>query len=84
MLKKGLHLDFNVKLAIKLNYLCRYCIVELSEQSDLLSLGASKDMFRNYRPLGYREWSGRYAADLCAGVTVVYLPHAPNLNVAFR
>lgn len=74
------------QLASKLNYLWRSCTGELSEQNDLFrltyALETAKDMHWNYRLLSDREWSGRNAVALSAGVNSIYLSRA-NLDVAF-
>ncbi|SQD10940.1 Uncharacterised protein [Citrobacter freundii] len=58
----------------------------LSEQNDLFrltyALETAKDMHWNYRLLSDREWSGRNAVALSAGVNGIYLSRA-NLDVAF-
>lgn len=46
------------------------------------ALETAKDMRWNYRLLSDREWSGRYAAALNAGVIGVYLSRS-NLDVTF-
>lgn len=46
------------------------------------ALETAKDMRWYYRLLSDREWSGRYAAALNAGVNGVYLSRS-NLDVAF-
>ncbi|STW25995.1 Protein of uncharacterised function (DUF2913) [Klebsiella pneumoniae] len=85
-LKQGRQLGVSAKLASKLNYLWRSCTGELSEQNDLFrltyALETAKDMSWNYRLLSDREWSGRYAVALSAGVNGIYLSRA-NLDVAF-
>lgn len=62
------------------------CTGELSEQNDLFrltyALETAKDMHWNYRLLSDREWSGRNAVPLSAGVNGIYLSRA-NLDVAF-
>lgn len=76
----------SAKLASKLNYLWRSCTGELSEQNDLsrltYALETVKDMSWNYRLLSDREWSGRYAVSLNAGVNGIYLSRT-NLDAAF-
>lgn len=73
-------------LASKLNYLWRSCTGELSEQNDLFrltyALETAKDMSWNYRLLSDREWAGRYALALNAGVNGIYLSRT-NLDAAF-
>ncbi|EGO0706513.1 hypothetical protein ITK37_004978 [Salmonella enterica] len=70
----------------KLNYLWRSCTGELSGQNDLFrltyALETAKDMHWNYRLLSDREWSGRNAVALSAGVNGIYLSRA-NLDVVF-
>lgn len=46
------------------------------------ALETAKDMLWNYRLLSDREWSGRNAVPLSAGVNGIYLSRA-NLDVAF-
>lgn len=62
------------------------CTGELSEQNDLFrltyALETAKDMHWQYRLLSDREWSGRNAVVLSAGVNGIYLSRA-NLDVAF-
>ncbi|MGU7277774.1 DUF2913 family protein, partial [Salmonella enterica subsp. enterica serovar Morehead] len=74
------------RLASKLNYLWRSCTGELSGQNDLFrltyALETAKDMHWNYRLLSDREWPGRNAVALSAGVNGIYLSRA-NLDVAF-
>ncbi|HHD7445150.1 TPA: DUF2913 family protein [Citrobacter braakii] len=86
LLKQGRQLGVNAKLASKLNYLWRSCTGELSEQNDLFrltyALETAKDMLWNYRLLSDREWSGRYAVALNAGVNSIYLSRT-NLDEAF-
>lgn len=86
LLKQGRQLGVSAKLASKLNYLWRSCTGELSEQNDLFrltyALETAKDMHWRYRQLNDREWSGRYAVALNAGVNGIYLSRA-NLDVAF-
>ncbi|EOG4766700.1 hypothetical protein LGZ62_004442, partial [Salmonella enterica subsp. enterica serovar Newport] len=69
-----------------LNYLWRSCTGELSEQNDLFrltyALETAKDMHWQYRLLSDREWSGRNAVALSAGVNGIYLSRT-NLDVAF-
>ncbi|EBX6688887.1 hypothetical protein DS275_21705 [Salmonella enterica subsp. salamae serovar Sofia] len=86
LLKQGRQLGVSAKLASKLNYLWRSCTGELSEQNDLFrltyALETAKDMSWNYRLLNDREWSGRYAVSLNAGVNGIYLSRT-NLDAAF-
>jgi len=62
------------------------CTGELSEQNDLFrltyALETAKDMHQTYRLLSDREWSGRYAVALNAGVNGIYLLRT-NLDAAF-
>ncbi|EGU3705119.1 DUF2913 family protein [Salmonella enterica] len=86
LLKQGRQLGVSAKLASKLNYLWRSCTGELSEQNDLFrltyALETAKDMQWQYRLLNDREWSGRYAVVLNAGVNGVYLSRT-SLDIAF-
>ena len=86
LLKQGRQLGVGAKLASKLDYLWRSCTGELSEQNDLFrltyALETAKDMQWNYRLLGGREWSGRNAVELSAGVNGIYLSRT-SLDVAF-
>jgi hypothetical protein len=86
LLKQGRLLGVSAKLASKLNYLWHSCTGELSEQNDLFrltyALETAKDMHWNYRLLSDREWTGRYAVVLSAGVNGIYLSRT-NLDVAF-
>ena len=86
LLKQGRQMGVSAKLASKLNYLWLSCTGELSEQTDLFrltyALETAKDMHWNYRLLSDREWSGRNALALSAGVNGIYLSRA-NLDVAF-
>lgn len=86
LLKQGHQLGVSAKLASKLNYLWRSCTGELSEQNDLFrltyALETAKDMHWNYRLLSDREWSGRYAVALSAGVNGIHFSR-DNLDVAF-
>ena len=86
LLKQGRQYGVGAKLAGKLNYLWRSCTGELSEQNDLFrltyALETAKDMSWNYRLLNDREWSGRYAVSLNAGVNGIYLSRT-NLDAAF-
>ncbi|HBE5944010.1 TPA: DUF2913 family protein [Escherichia coli] len=87
LLKQGRQLGVSAKLASKLNYLWRSCTGELSEQNDLFrltyALETAKDMSWNYRLLSDREWSGRYAVSLNAGVNGIYLSRT-NLDATFN
>lgn len=86
LLKQGRQLGVSAKLASKLDYLWRSCTGELSEQSDLFrltyALETAKDMHWNYRLLSDREWSGRNAVALSAGVNGIYLSRV-SLDAAF-
>ncbi|EBO7769680.1 hypothetical protein GFE35_21545 [Salmonella enterica] len=86
LLKQGRQMDVSAKLASKLDYLWRSCTGELSEQSDLFrltyALETAKDMHWNYRLLSDREWSGRNAVALSAGVNGIYLSRV-SLDAAF-
>ena len=86
LLKQGRLLGVSAKLASKLNYFWRSCTGELSEQNDLFrltyALETAKEMHWNYRLLSDREWSGRNAVAISAGVNSIYLSRA-NLDVAF-
>ena len=86
LLKQGRQLGVSAKLASKLNYLWRSCTGELTEQNDLFrltyALETAKDMHWNYRLLSDREWSGRNAVALSAGVNAIYISRV-NLEVAF-
>ncbi|EAP7307843.1 DUF2913 family protein [Salmonella enterica] len=86
LLKQGRQLGVSAKLVSKLNYLWRSCTGELSEQNDLFrltyALETAKDMHWQYRLLNDREWSGRNAVALSAGVNGIYLSRA-NLDAAF-
>ncbi|SCC70093.1 DUF2913 family protein [Kosakonia oryziphila] len=86
LLKQGRQLGVSAKLASKLDYLWRSCTGELSEQNDLFrltyALETAKDMHWQYRLLNDREWSGRYAVALNAGVNGICLSRT-SLDVAF-
>ncbi|WP_108429654.1 DUF2913 family protein [Klebsiella aerogenes] len=86
LLKQGRQLGVSAKLANKLNYLWRSCTGELTEQNDLFrltyALETAKDMHWNYRLLSDREWSGRNAVTLSAGVNGIFLSRT-NLDVVF-
>ncbi|MEV23051.1 DUF2913 family protein [Salmonella enterica] len=85
-LKQRRQMGVSAKLASKLDYLWRSCTGELSEQNDLFrltyALETAKDMHWQYRLLNDREWSGRNAVALSAGVNGIYLSRA-NLDAAF-
>ncbi|WP_049847106.1 DUF2913 family protein [Trabulsiella odontotermitis] len=86
LLRQGRQLGVNAKLVSKLNYIWRSCTGELSEQNDLFrltyALETAKNMYWNYRVLNDREWVGRYAVVLNAGVNGIYLSRS-NLDAAF-
>ncbi|ECG8158379.1 DUF2913 family protein [Salmonella enterica] len=86
LLKQGRQMGVSAKLVSKLDYLWRSCTGELSEQNDLFrltyALETAKDMHWQYRLLNDREWSGRNAVALSAGVNGIYLSRA-NLDAAF-
>ncbi|EOX8380416.1 DUF2913 family protein [Salmonella enterica] len=86
MLKQGRQLGVRAKLASKLDYLWRSCSGELSEQNDLFrltyALETAKDMHWCYCLLSDREWAGRNAVTLNAGVNGIYLSRT-NLDAAF-
>lgn len=86
LLKQGRQLGIRAKLANKLTYLWHSCTGELSEQNDLFrltyALETAKDMHWNYRLLSDKEWSGRYAITINAGVNSIYLLRT-NLDFAF-
>ena len=85
-LKQGRQYGVSAKLAGKLDYLWRSCTGELSQQNDLFrltyALEMAKDMCWAYRLLSDREWSGRHATILNAGVDGIYLSRT-NLDAAF-
>ncbi|ENO7970120.1 DUF2913 family protein [Salmonella enterica] len=87
LLKQGRQMGVSAKLVSKLDYLWRSCTGELSEQNDLFrltyALETAKDMHWQYRLLNDREWSGRNAVALSAGVNGIYLSQA-NLDSAFN
>lgn len=87
LLKQGRQMGVSAKLVSKLDYLWRSCTGELSEQNDLFrltyALETAKDMHWQYRLLNDREWSGRNAVALSAGVNGIYLSRA-NLDSAFN
>ncbi|TBN98609.1 DUF2913 family protein [Salmonella enterica subsp. salamae serovar 13,22:z:-] len=86
MLKQGRQRGVCVKLASKLDYLWRSCSGELSEQNDLFrltyALETARDMHWCYCLLSDREWAGRNAVTLNAGVNGIYLSRT-NLDAAF-
>nr|WP_159466122.1 DUF2913 family protein [Scandinavium goeteborgense] len=86
LLKQGRQLGINANLTSKLDYLWRSCTGELSEQNDLFrltyALETAKDMRWSYRLLNDREWAGRYAVTLNAGVNGLFLSRS-NLDIAF-
>lgn len=86
LLKQGRQYGVGAKLAGKLDYLWHSCTGELSQQNDLFrltyALETAKDMHWAYRLLSDREWSGRHAAVLNAGVNGIYLCRS-SLDAAF-
>lgn len=86
LLKQGRQQGISANLTSKLSYLWRSCTGELSEQNDLFrltyALETAKDMHWQYRLLSDREWTGRYAVVLSAGVNGIYLSQT-NLDAAF-
>ncbi len=86
LLKQGRQLGVSAKLTSKLNYLWCSCTGELSRQNDLFrltyALETAKGMHWVYRLFSDREWSGRYAAALNAGVNGIFILRS-NLDVAF-
>lgn len=86
MLKEGRQLGVRANLVSKLDYVWRSCTGELTEQNDMFrltyALETAKDMGWYYRLLSDREWSGRHAVELNAGVNGIYLSRT-SLDVAF-
>lgn len=86
LLKQGRQYGPGAKLAGKLDYLWRSCTGELSRQNDLFrltyALEMAKDMGWAYQLFSDREWSGRHAAVLNAGVNGIYLSRS-SLDAAF-
>jgi hypothetical protein len=86
LLKQGRQLGVNAKLTTKLTYLWESCTGELKDQTDLFrfthAIETAKDMYWVCRMLSDREWSGRHAEVLNAGVNAVYLSLS-NLDAAF-
>ena len=86
LLKQGRQHGIRARLPEKLDYLWRSCSGELSDQNDLFrltyALETAKDMLWSYRLLNDREWDGRYAVALNAGVNGIYLSRE-NLDTAF-
>lgn len=86
LLDQGRRYGVSAKLVSKLNYVWRSCTGVLSEQNDLFRLTYALETAKNsgwlYRLLSDREWSGRYAVDLNAGVNGIYLSRT-NLDAAF-
>lgn len=86
LLTQGRQYGVGAKLAGKLDYLWRSCTGELSRQNDLFrltyALETAKDMHWAYQLLSDREWSGRHAAVLNAGVNGIYLSRS-SLDAAF-
>lgn len=87
LLKQGRQLGVNAKLTTKLTYLWQSCTGELKAQTDLFrfthAIEAAKCMHWISRMLSDREWSGRYAVTLNAGVNAVYLSLS-NFDAAFN
>lgn len=86
LLKQGRQYGPGAKLAGKLDFLWRSCTGELSRQNDLFrltyALDMAKDMGWAYQLFSDREWSGRHAAVLNAGVNGIYLSRS-SLDAAF-
>ncbi|WP_236905785.1 DUF2913 family protein [Enterobacter hormaechei] len=86
LLKKGRQLGVNAKLVTKLTYLWESCIGGLKDQTDMFrfthAVETAKEMYWICRMLSDREWSGRHAVTLNAGVNTVYLSLS-NLDAAF-
>lgn len=86
LLKQGRQLGVNAKLATKLEYLWISCSGALKDQNDMFrfthAVEAAKGMQWICRMLSDREWSGRHAVTLNAGVNAVYLSLS-NLDAAF-
>ncbi len=86
LLAQGRRHGIKARLPEKMDYLWRSCSGELSEQNDLFrltyALETAKDMLWNYRLLNDREWAGRYAVTLNAGVNGIYLSRT-HLDAAF-
>lgn len=86
LLKQGRELGVNAKLVSKLTYLWGSCTGELKAQTDLFRLThaieTAKDMHWICRMLSDREWSGRHAVTLNAGVNGLYLSTG-SLDAAF-
>lgn len=86
LLREGRGMGLRADLPGKLDYLWRFCKGELSRQNDLFrltyALEMAKDMYWASRLLSDREWSGRHAAVLNAGVNGIYLSRS-SLDAAF-
>ncbi|SUE07289.1 Uncharacterised protein [Pantoea agglomerans] len=86
LLRQGRQYGVGAKLAGKLDYLWRSCTGELFRQNDLFRLTYALEMAKYmcwaYRLLSDREWSGRHAAVLNAGVNGIYLSRS-SLDAAF-
>ncbi|WP_237723358.1 DUF2913 family protein [Yokenella regensburgei] len=86
LLKQGRQLGVNAKLVTKLTYLWESCTGELKDQSDMFrfthAVETARDMHWICRMLSDREWEGRHAVALNAGVNALYLPIG-NLDAAF-
>src|SRR5690606_20892526 len=87
LLNQGRQLGVNARLASKLAFLWQSCTGELKAQTDLFRLThaieTAKDMHWSCRILSDREWSGRHAVALNAGVNGVYLSTG-NFDAAFN
>ncbi|MEN4806639.1 DUF2913 family protein [Pantoea agglomerans] len=86
LLKQGRQYGVAAKLAGKLDYLWCSCTGKLSQQNDLFrltyALEMAKDMCWAYQLFSDREWSGRHAAVLSAGVNGIYLSRS-SVDAAF-
>jgi hypothetical protein len=86
LLRQGRQYGVGAKLAGKLDYLWRSCTGELFRQNDLFrltyALEMAKDMCWVYRLFSDREWSGKHASVLNAGVNGIYLSRS-SLDAAF-
>ncbi|RNA72304.1 DUF2913 family protein [[Curtobacterium] plantarum] len=86
LLKEGRQKGLRADLPGKLDYLWRASNGNLQAQNDLFrltyALEMAKDMCWAYRLVSDREWSGRHAAVLNAGVNGIYLSRS-SLDAAF-
>ncbi|EBB6210760.1 DUF2913 family protein [Salmonella enterica subsp. enterica] len=87
LLKQGRQLGGgNAKLVTKLTCLWELCSGRLKDQTDMFrfthAVETAKEMYWICRMLSDREWSGRHAVTLNAGVNAVYLSLS-NLDAAF-